>query len=149
MQIFARITKVDEATGKVYGRAVQEVVDRSGEIFDYETSKPLFAKWSEAAASATDGKSVGNLRAMHGKVLFDSGKREEGLAELRAALEDLAPAREAAPNQYWDPFALLTSAACAARASDCASLKETCMKAQQLPLAATTAARLRAALSPE
>ncbi|HEX7732429.1 MAG TPA: DUF6582 domain-containing protein [Rhodanobacter sp.] len=68
MQIFARITKVDEATGKVYGRAVQEVVDRSGEIFDYETSKPLFAKWSEAAASATDGKSVGNLRAMHGKV---------------------------------------------------------------------------------
>jgi hypothetical protein len=68
MQIFARITKVDEATGKVYGRAVQEVVDRSGEIFDYETSKPNFAKWSEAAATATDGKSVGNLRAMHGKV---------------------------------------------------------------------------------
>jgi len=68
MQIFARITKVDEATGKVYGRAVQEVVDRSGEIFDYETSKPNFAKWSEAAAQATDGKSVGNLRAMHGKV---------------------------------------------------------------------------------
>ena len=68
MQIFARITKVDEQTGKVYGRAVQEVVDRSGEIFDYETSKPNFAKWSEDAAKATDGKSVGNVRAMHGKV---------------------------------------------------------------------------------
>lgn len=68
MQIFARITKVDESTGKVYGRAVQEVVDRSGEIFDYETSKPNFAKWSEDAAKATDGKSVGNVRAMHGKV---------------------------------------------------------------------------------
>lgn len=68
MHIFARITKVDEATGKVYGRAVQEVVDRSGEIFDYETSKPNFEKWSTAAAEATEGKSVGNLRAMHGKV---------------------------------------------------------------------------------
>jgi hypothetical protein len=68
MQIFARITKVDEQTGKVYGRAVQEVLDRSGEIFDYETSKPNFAKWSEDAAKATDGKSVGNVRAMHGKI---------------------------------------------------------------------------------
>lgn len=68
MQIFARITKVDEATGKVYGRAVQEVVDRSGEIFDYATSKPNFEKWSTDIAKATDGKSVGNVRAMHGKV---------------------------------------------------------------------------------
>ena len=68
MHIYARITKVDEATGKVYGRAVQEVVDRSGEIFDYETSKPNFAKWSSDMAKATDGKSVGNVRAMHGKV---------------------------------------------------------------------------------
>ena len=68
MQIFARITKVDEATGKVWGRAVMEEVDRSGEIFDYESSKPNFIKWSEAVAKATDGKSVGNLRAMHGKI---------------------------------------------------------------------------------
>lgn len=68
MQIFARITKVDEATGKVYGRAVQEVPDRSGEIFDYASSKPNFEKWSTDMAKATDGKSVGNVRAMHGKV---------------------------------------------------------------------------------
>lgn len=68
MHLYARITKVDEATGKVYGRAVQEVVDRSGEIFDYETSKPNFEKWSADAHAATDGKSVGNLRAMHGKI---------------------------------------------------------------------------------
>jgi hypothetical protein len=68
MQIFAAITKVDTQTGKVYGRAVQEVPDRAGEIFDYATSKPNFAKWSEAAAIATDGKSVGNVRAMHGKI---------------------------------------------------------------------------------
>lgn len=68
MQIFARITKVDEATGKVYGRAVQEVPDRSSEIFDYESSKPNFVKWSEGFAKITDGKSVGNVRAMHNKI---------------------------------------------------------------------------------
>jgi hypothetical protein len=59
---------VDEAAGKVYGRAVQEVKDLSGEIFDYASSKPNFAKWSEDFAKVTDGKSVGNVRAMHGKV---------------------------------------------------------------------------------
>lgn len=75
MQIFARITKVDEATGLVYGRAVQEVVDRSGEIFDYDSSKPKFEKWSTDLAKATDGKSVGNVRAMHGKVA--AGKLNE------------------------------------------------------------------------
>jgi hypothetical protein len=75
MQIFARITKVDEATGLVYGRAVQEVVDRSGEIFDYDSSKPNFEKWSTDLAKATDGKSVGNVRAMHGKVA--AGKLNE------------------------------------------------------------------------
>ncbi|MGN6383657.1 MAG: hypothetical protein ACTHMK_13725 [Dyella sp.] len=75
MQIFARITKVDEATGLVYGRAVQEVVDRSGEIFDYDSSKPNFEKWSTDLAKATEGKSVGNVRAMHGKVA--AGKLNE------------------------------------------------------------------------
>ena len=75
MQIFARITKVNEATGKVYGRAVQEMPDRSGEIFDYETSKPNFVKWSTDMAKATDGKSLGNVRAMHGKVA--AGKLSE------------------------------------------------------------------------
>ena len=75
MQIFARITKVDESTGKVYGRAVQEVPDRSGEIFDYESSKPNFVKWSGDIAKVTDGKSVGNVRAMHGKVA--AGKLSE------------------------------------------------------------------------
>lgn len=68
MHLYARITKVDEQTGIVYGRAVQETPDRSNEIFDYESSKPNFQKWSEGLAKATDGKSVGNVRAMHGKI---------------------------------------------------------------------------------
>lgn len=66
--LFAQITKVDEATQTVSGRAVQEVVDRTNEVFDYETSKPNFEKWSQVTKDATGGTSVGNLRAMHGKV---------------------------------------------------------------------------------
>lgn len=68
MNLFARINKVDEAARKVYGRAVQEEPDLANEIFDYEKSKPYFAAWSGAFAKNTDGKSVGNVRAMHGKV---------------------------------------------------------------------------------
>lgn len=68
MQIFARITKVDEATRSVSGIIANEALDRSGEVFDYESSKPHFDKWSTDIAKATDGKSVGNVRAMHGNV---------------------------------------------------------------------------------
>jgi len=68
MHLFAQLVKVDEATRTVYGRAVQEVPDHAGEIFDYESSAPYFKSWSEDVAKITDGKSVGNVRAMHGKV---------------------------------------------------------------------------------
>ena len=68
MRIFAQITKVDEAKHEVWGRAVQEVPDNAAEIFDYETSKPFFKAWSEEFQKATDGKSMGNIRAMHGNV---------------------------------------------------------------------------------
>ncbi|MBR8248686.1 DUF6582 domain-containing protein [Burkholderia cenocepacia] len=68
LKLFARLTKVDEEKRLVYGRATEEVVDRAGEIMDYATSKPYFEKWSGDIAKATDGKSVGNLRAMHGNV---------------------------------------------------------------------------------
>jgi len=62
---FARLIKVDEEKRLVYGRACQEVVDRVGEIFDYESSKPLFQKWSKSQLEASMGKSAGNIRAMH------------------------------------------------------------------------------------
>lgn len=68
MKVFARLTKVDEEQRLVYGRATAEEVDRSGEILDYESSKPLFQKWSDETHKASDGKSLGNVRAMHGKV---------------------------------------------------------------------------------
>jgi hypothetical protein len=65
MHIFARMTKVDEAARTVTGVIANEALDRSGEVFDYESSKPLFEKWSAGVAKATDGKSVGNVRVMH------------------------------------------------------------------------------------
>ena len=76
--IFARITKVDEVKRLVYGRAIQEVPDKSDEIFDYTQSKPYFEEWSKSFFDATDGKSYGNIRAMHGKVA--AGKIAEPLA---------------------------------------------------------------------
>ena len=66
--IFARITKVDEETRTVTGRAAQEVVDRDNEIFDYASSKPEFMKWSASVSADTAGKSLGNVRSMHGNV---------------------------------------------------------------------------------
>jgi len=68
MKVFAQLTKVDEEKRLVFGRAVDETPDRSGEVFDYESSVPYFKSWSDEVAKATDGASVGNLRAMHGKV---------------------------------------------------------------------------------
>lgn len=64
--IFARIIKVDEETRTVTGRAAQEVVDRDNEIFDYASSKPEFMKWSAEVSADTGGKSLGNVRSMHG-----------------------------------------------------------------------------------
>ena len=68
MKLFLPLTKVDVEKREVWGRATHEVADKSGEIFDYATSKPLFEKWSSDFEKATDGKSKGNVRAMHGKV---------------------------------------------------------------------------------
>lgn len=66
--LFAQISKVDEEKRLVYGRATQEVEDRSGEIFDYESSKPYFEKWSDSVKKDSGGKSLGNVRAMHSSV---------------------------------------------------------------------------------
>jgi len=68
MNLFAQLTKVDEEKRLVYARAAQEVVDKSGEIMDYEGSKPNFKAWSAEFSKDTDGKSLGNVRAMHGKI---------------------------------------------------------------------------------
>ena len=69
--IFLPIQKIDMEQRLVYGRACQEVPDRTGktpEIMDYSSSKPFFQKWSEEQLKASQGKSYGNVRVMHNKV---------------------------------------------------------------------------------
>lgn len=68
LSLFVPLTKVDEEKRLVYGVATAEQPDRSGEICDYETTKPFYEKWSGEIAKASGGKSLGNIRAMHGKV---------------------------------------------------------------------------------
>jgi len=64
--VFVPLTKVDEDQRLVYGRITAEEIDQSGEVMDYETSKPNFEKWSSQIEEASGGLSKGNLRVMHG-----------------------------------------------------------------------------------
>lgn len=89
--LFARIVKVDASKHEVTGVLAEEAPDKVGEIFDYETSKPLFAAWNEEFSKVTNGASVGNLREMHqqkaaGKFTAmnydDAGKRIEVTAKV-------------------------------------------------------------------
>lgn len=68
LSLLLPLTKVDAANRLVYGLATAETPDRAGEVCDYASTKPLYEKWSGSIAKATDGRSLGNLRAMHGKV---------------------------------------------------------------------------------
>jgi hypothetical protein len=68
MNIFVPITKIDAAQRLVYGVVTAEKPDVSGEVCDYASTKPHYQKWSRKFASVTEGKSLGNLRAMHSNV---------------------------------------------------------------------------------
>ncbi len=68
LSLYIPITKVDAVKRLVYGVATAESADRSGEICDYASTKPYYEKWSGEIEKATDGKSLGNVRAMHGHV---------------------------------------------------------------------------------
>ena len=68
LKLFIPITKVDAAKRLVYGVVTAEMPDVTGEVCDYATTKPLYEKWSAQFAKATDGLSVGNLRAMHSNI---------------------------------------------------------------------------------
>jgi hypothetical protein len=91
-RLFGQLTKVDEATRRVYGTLAQEVVDRSGEIMDYDTTKVEIQKWSDGMSKASGGKNLGNIRAMHtanvaaGKLVSidfdDANKAVTGCAEI-------------------------------------------------------------------
>jgi hypothetical protein len=92
LSVFLPITKVDAVNRTVYGKFTEEFGDRSGEIMDYTTSKPLFQKWSEDMYGASGGKNFGNIRAMHKNVAAglvcqpldfdDNGRAIGGLARI-------------------------------------------------------------------
>lgn len=63
--LFVPIKKYNAKTGEIEGVLALEELDKSAEIFDYDTSKPYFQKWTENFQKLTDGKSAGNMRAMH------------------------------------------------------------------------------------
>ena len=81
--LFIPLTKADEARREVWGVAAIEQSDQSGEIMDYEKSKPYFWEWSKRVEKASGGKSRGNVRDSHtlkavGKViklLFDDAAK--------------------------------------------------------------------------
>jgi hypothetical protein len=65
LDLFLPLAKVDLDRRLITGIATAETPDRSGEIFDYASSKPNFEKWSAEAAAASGGKSLGAVRVMH------------------------------------------------------------------------------------
>ena len=91
LRVFVPISKVDEAQRLVYGTLTEETPYKSGEIFDYASGKGAVQAWSDEIKLASKGKSLGNVRAMHGNVAAgkftdiqydDAAKRIEGAAKI-------------------------------------------------------------------
>lgn len=74
--IFFQMQKVDVAKRQVWGYAAVEEPDSCTppEIMDYEKSKPHFMAWSDEVQKLSDGKSLGNVRAMHGSEMVAAGR---------------------------------------------------------------------------
>lgn len=72
LKLFVPLTKVDLEQRMVYGVLAEEAVDKSGEVFDYVTSKPLFQEWSGDFEKRTRALGVevskGNVRGMHTEI---------------------------------------------------------------------------------
>jgi hypothetical protein len=89
LDLFLPLAKVDLDQRVVHGVATAEAPDRAGEICDYATTKPYFEAWSAEAETASGGKSLGAVRAMHGRVaagkLTDIAFDDEGKRILVAA----------------------------------------------------------------
>ena len=91
LRMFIPLTKVDIEKRLVYGIATAEEADLSGEVCDYASTKGHYEKWSEGVKKASGGKSLGNLRAMHGPIAAgkvmdisfdDAGKKIEICAKV-------------------------------------------------------------------
>jgi hypothetical protein len=100
--VVIKLAKVEEqadGTCIVRGIATAEKVDLANEIFDWETGKPQVEKWRDAAIKRSGGKSLGNIRAMHGEVaagiataiIFDDAAKT---VEIESHIIDLNEARK-------------------------------------------------------
>lgn len=67
METFFQLRKVDEEKRLVHGRFSQSIVDRSGEMMDWETGRDAILSWSRSQSEASNGKSLGNVRGQHQK----------------------------------------------------------------------------------
>lgn len=67
METFFQLRKVDEEKRLVHGRFSQSIVDRSGEMMDWETGRDAILSWSQSQSEASNGKSLGNVRGQHQK----------------------------------------------------------------------------------
>lgn len=83
---FIPLVKVDEEKREVWGIAAEEAPDKSGEIMDYAASKPHFLKWSAEIQKASGGRSLGNVRAMHGNVAAGKLVALETVDDLRQVM---------------------------------------------------------------
>ncbi len=115
--------------------------DHDGALAHHDESLAMHRALQPAGSTST-----AFAQAFRGKTVFDLGRTAEGELELRSALKALEPVKASAPNQYWEPFGLLTSVACANRAHDCDALRQSARAALTLSVAATTRARLHEAL---
>jgi hypothetical protein len=61
-----QLTKIDEGKREIEGIISAESPDKENEVLDYASSKPAFQEWSAGIEKATNGKSLGNIRVMHG-----------------------------------------------------------------------------------
>jgi len=68
LDLFLALAKVDVDKRVIQGVATAEAPDRAGEICDYASTRPYFEAWSAEALKASGGKSLGAVRAMHGRV---------------------------------------------------------------------------------
>jgi hypothetical protein len=105
---FLQLSKVEEqadGTCIVRGRATAEQPDLANEIFDWATGRPEVEKWRDAALLRSAGKSLGNIRSMHGKIAagiataisFDDTNRS---MELESHVIDLAEAAKCISGTY-------------------------------------------------
>lgn len=67
MDIFLPLAKLHEEQQIIHARACVEEPDRTNEIVDYDLARQAFEKWSGEVSAVSGGKSLGNVRVMHGK----------------------------------------------------------------------------------